>query len=623
FRRAGVLRVGSIAELFYLAGVLARQPRPKGPRLTVVTNAGGPGVLATDALIAAGGELAKLAPPTVAALSGFLPPHWSHGNPVDILGDAGPDRYAQAVETVAADPNSDGLLVVLTPQDMTDPTRTAEGLAPYARSTGKPVLASWMGGAAVAAGIDVLNRAGIQTFPYPDTAARVFCSMWQYAQNLTGQYETPDPIPDGGADAPDREEAGQIVEAARAAGRTILTEAESKRLLAVYRIPTVRTEVAGSEDEAVRVAERLGYPAVLKLHSLTITHKTDVGGVELGLSDADSVRRAYRRIEAAVQEKAGPGHFAGVAVQPMVRTAGYELILGSSVDPQFGPVLLFGSGGQLVEVYRDRALALPPLTTTLARRLTEQTKVYAALKGVRGRAPVDLTALDRLLVRFGQMVLDLPRVKEVDINPLVAGPDGLVALDARVVLHDPAAADADLPRPAIRPYPGRYVAPFRLTGGDPLVVRPIRPDDEPLMARFHELLSEQTVFQRYLQTLQLSQRVAHDRLARLCFVDYDRELALVAEHPAAGIVAVGRLIRRPGRGEAEFALVVADRFQRQGLGEELLRRLLGFARNEGVRRVIADILPGNVGMQRVCERAGFRVGPPTADRGLLRAEIDV
>lgn len=623
FRRAGVLRVGSIAELFYLAGVLARQPRPKGPRLTVVTNAGGPGVLATDALIAAGGELATLAPPTVDALNDFLPPHWSHGNPVDVLGDAGPDRYAKAVETVAADPNSDGLLVVLTPQDMTDPARTAEGLARYAKGTGKPVLASWMGGATVAAGIDLLNRAGIPTFPYPDTAARVFCAMWQYARNLSGLYETPDPVPDGGSDAPDRAEAGRIVEAARAAGRTLLTEAESKRLLAAYGVPTVPTAVADSEDEAVRVAERFGYPAVLKLHSLTITHKTDVGGVELDLPDAAAVRRAYRRIEAAVREKAGPGHFAGVAVQPMVRAGGYELILGSSVDPQFGPVLLFGSGGQLVEVYRDRALALPPLTTTLARRLMEQTKVYAALKGVRGRAPVDLPALERLLVRFGQLVLDQPRVKEIDINPLVAGPGRLVALDARVVLHAPEVGDADLPRPAVRPYPARYVAPFRLAAADLVVVRPIRPDDESLMARFHGLLSEQTVYQRYLQTLQLGQRVAHDRLSRLCFVDYDRELALVAEHPRDGIVAVGRLIRRPGRPEAEFALVVADRFQRQGLGEELLRRLLGFARDEGVRRVVADILPGNLGMQRVCERAGFRVGPPAADRGLLRAEIDL
>jgi acetyltransferase len=610
-----------------MAGVLARQPRPKGDRLTILTNAGGPGVLATDMLIAEGGKLTTLSPPTVEALNGFLPPQWSRNNPLDILGDAGPDRYAKAVETAAADPESDGLLVVLTPQDMTDPTRTAEQLAPYARKTGKPILASWMGGSGVAAGVDILNKAGIPTFPYPDTAAKVFCYMWRYAYNLAGLFETPTPA-DPAAGAADTAAAGRIVAAALAGGRTLLTEFESKKLLAAYRIPTVPTAVAASEADAVAEADRTGYPVVLKLHSETVTHKTDVGGVELNLADGDAVRAAYRRIEAAVREKVGPGHFGGVAVQPMVRLSGYELILGSSVDPQFGPVLLFGTGGQLVEVFRDRALALPPLTTTLARRMMEQTKIYTALKGVRGRAPVDLAALEQLLVRFGQLALDLPRVKEIDINPLVAGPGGLVALDARVVLHDPAIPDAALPRPAIRPYPAEYASEWRMRDGTPLTLRPIRPEDEPLMAKFHEALSDETVYRRYLYSLQLSQRVAHDRLARLSFIDYDREMALVAEArgPGAGdraVVAVGRLIKLTARDEAEFALVVADRYQRKGLGEELLRLLLRYARAEGVRRVTADILRANVGMQRVCERVGLRVTTHPGEPTLVRAEIDV
>jgi acetyltransferase len=291
-------------------------------------------------------------------------------------------------------------------------------------------------------------------------------------------------------------------------------------------------------------------------------------------------------------------------------------------------VLLFGTGGQLVEVFRDRSLALPPLTTTLARRMMEQTHIYTALKGVRGRAAVDLAALEQLLVRFGQLVVDLPRVREIDVNPLVAGPGGLVALDARVVLHAAAVADAELPRPAIRPYPARYVAEWNLRDGTPVTLRPIRPEDEPLVARFHERLSDQTVYRRYLHALQLSQRVAHERLSRLCFVDYDREVALVAERrdPGSGereLIAVGRLIRLRGRPEAEFALVVADRYQGRGLGGELLRRLVQFARDEGVRRVSADVLAGNVGMQRVCERVGLRVGSPGADPGVLRAEIDL
>jgi acetyltransferase len=626
FRRSGVLRVRTIAELFHVAGVLARQPRPRGPRLTILTNAGGPGVLATDVLIGNGGELARLSAQTVETLNGFLPPQWSHANPIDILGDAGPDRYAKAVETAATDPDSDGLLVILTPQDMTDPTRTAEQLRPHARRPDRPILASWMGGAGVAAGVDILNRAGIPTFPYPDTAARVFCYTWQYTYNLAGLYETPKALPGEAAHGADADLAREVINTALRADRTLLTEFESKRLLASYRIPTVPTEITTTEDEAARIADATGYPVVLKLHSQTITHKTDVGGVELDLPDSGAVRRAYRRIEAAVNAKAGPGHFAGVTVQPMVKPEGYELILGSSIDPQFGPVLLFGTGGQLVEVFRDRSLALPPLNTTLARRMMEHTRIYAALKGVRGRPPVDLAALEQLLVRFGQLVVDHPRVKEIDVNPLLASPSRLLALDARVVLHGPEVPDADLPRPAIRPYPARYASAWRLKDGTPVTLRPIRPEDEQLMVKFHETLSEQSVYQRYLHTLKLSQRVAHERLSRLCFIDYDREMAIVAERddPASGgraIIAVGRLVKLSRSDEAEFAVVVADRYQGQGLGTELLRRLLQVARDERLRRVVATILPGNVPMQRACERLGLALRSVPGDGHLLRAEF--
>ncbi|HEY3229184.1 MAG TPA: acetate--CoA ligase family protein, partial [Roseiflexaceae bacterium] len=420
FRRCGVLRVNTIADLFHMAEVLGKQPRPSGPRLTILTNAGGPGVLATDALIGNGGTLAPLAPETIAALDRILPTHWSHANPIDILGDADPDRYAQAVEIAAQDPNSDGLLVILTPQAMTDPTQTAERLKPYAKLSGKPLLASWMGGAEVAAGEAILNRANIPTFAYPDTAARAFDDMWRYSDNLRGLYETPVLPAHTDAGAPDHVLAGQIVQAARAAGRTLLTEVESKRLLAAYGIPTVETQVATSVGEAVRCANAIGYPVVLKLFSETITHKTDVGGVRLNLANVGAVQRAYRAIETAVRAKVGAEHFLGVTVQPMIASYGYELIVGSSLDPQFGPVLLFGAGGQLVEVFQDRALALPPLTTTLARRMLEQTRIVSALKGVRGRAPVDLAALEALLVRFSQLVAEQRWITEIDINPLLA-----------------------------------------------------------------------------------------------------------------------------------------------------------------------------------------------------------
>src|SRR5947209_5217271 len=393
FRRSGVLRVNNIADLFYMAEVLSKQPSPRGPRLTIVTNAGGPGVLATDALITGGGELAELSPETMERYNAVLPTTWSHNNPVDIIGDASPERYAKALEIAAKDPNSDGMLVILTPQAMTDPTRIAEQLKPLAKLEGKPVIASWMGGVDVAVGEEILNRANIPTFPYPDTAARAFNYMWQYSYNLRGLYETP-AMPEDSADwTPDRKLVDGIISKARGENREILTEFESKQVLAAYGIPVAKTIVAANAEDAVEAADQIGYPVVLKLYSETITHKTDVGGVQLNLGNAEAVERAFNAIRNSVTEKAGAQHFQGVTVQPMVKLKdAYELIIGSSLDPQFGPVLLFGTGGQLVEVFQDRALGLPPLNSTLARRMMEQTKIYKALKGVRGRKPVELQA---------------------------------------------------------------------------------------------------------------------------------------------------------------------------------------------------------------------------------------
>jgi len=609
FRRCGVLRVESIAELFYMAEVLGKQPRPRGPRLTILTNAGGPGVLATDALIANQGQLAELSAATIEAFNQLLPPHWSHGNPVDILGDATPERYAKALEIAAHDPTSDGLLVVLTPQAMTDPTQTAEQLKAHAQIPDKPLLASWMGGAGVAAGDSILGAAGIPSFPYPDTAARVFTHMWRYSSNLRALYETP-MLPTEIDERAARAEADAIIQRAYDRGRTILTESESKHVLAAYGIPTVPTHLAAGEDEAVRVAAEVGYPVVLKLHSETVTHKTDVNGVQLNLRDEAAVRAAFRAIQQGVTEKASASDFFGVAIQPMVTLDGWEIILGSSLDPQFGPVILFGAGGQLVEVFRDRALALPPLNTTLARRMMERTKIMTVLKGVRGKAPIELTALDELLVRFSQLVIEQPRIKEMDVNPLLASPQRLIALDARIVLHGPEVRNEDLPTPAIKPYPTAYVSPWTLKNGTAVNIRPIRPEDEPLIVTFHEALSERSVYLRYLHMIKLSQRIAHERLTRICFIDYDREMALVAEmqDPKSGapsIVGIGRLAKSQVQNEAEFAVVIVDSFQGQGLGKELLQRLVQVARDWNLERITAEILPENRGMQYVARQVGF------------------
>ncbi len=628
FRRSGVLRVDDISELFNMAEILGKQPRPKGPRLTILTNAGGPGVLATDALIQNGGELAELSDATMEELNGFLPAPWSHGNPVDILGDADPERYARTLETTAKDPESDGLLVVLTPQDMTNPTAIAEQLTPYAKNTRKPVLASWMGGDEVAAGQSILNKAGVPTFDYPDTAARVFANMWRYTYNLRGIYETPELAVERNGTRIDRGRAAEIIDEVRETDRTILTEFEAKELLDAYGIPTVETRLAASAEEAVEIADEIGYPAVIKLNSLTITHKSDVGGVRLGLEDAAAVREAYEQMEASVRENFGEEGFSGVTVQPMVSLEGYELILGSSPDPQFGPVLLFGSGGSLVEVYRDRALALPPLTTTLARRTMEQTRIYEALKGVRGREPVDLGTLEKLLVRFSQLVVEQPWVAELDINPLLASAEQLIALDARVVLHDPDTKPQDLPRTAIRPYPTQYMWSEEMRDGTPVQVRPIRPEDEPLMVRFHESLSDESIYMRYFHMMNLDRRTAHDRLTRICFIDYDREMALVAEreNPESGepeIIGVARLSRPGGaRSEAEFSVLISDEFQRQGLGTMLLKHLLETGRQDGLRRITADILFENRPMQHLSRKLGFELHRDEEEM-VMKADLDL
>ncbi|HEY9833097.1 MAG TPA: GNAT family N-acetyltransferase, partial [Stenomitos sp.] len=381
------------------------------------------------------------------------------------------------------------------------------------------------------------------------------------------------------------------------------------------------------EAEAVQLAEEMGYPVVLKLYSETITHKTDVGGVKLNLADADDVRKAYQAIESAVLLKAGAEHFLGVTVQRMLKLEGYELILGSSPDPQFGPVLLFGTGGQLVEVFKDRALGLPPLNTTLARRMMEQTKIYTALKGVRGRAPVDLALLEQLLVQFSQLVVEQRWIKEIDINPLLASADGLIALDARVVLHSLDVEEDKLPQGAIRPYPIQYVSDWTMKNGTPLKIRPIRPEDEPLVVKFHENLSEESIYSRYFHLMKLQTRVSHERLSRICFIDYDRELALVADYkdPATGehhLLGFGRLSKLHGRDEAEFSMLIGDRFQCKGLGTEFLRRLIEIGKDEKLQYITAEILSENRAMQHVCQKLGFRL-EPTSEPSIVKVVYEL
>lgn len=620
FRRAGVLRVKTLGELFDMAEVLSKQPRPPGPRLAIVTNAGGPGALATDLLVTSGGTLAPLTAGTIEALNAVLPPHWSRGNPVDVIGDAGPERFAAAVSAVLADETVDGTLVVLTPQSMTDAEGCAQAVAAAVRHAGKPVLASWMGGPDVEAGCRILNDAGIPTFDHPDSAARAFALMWRHGQNLRALYETPVLGDCSEASLKLRGKAMKSVREAATRGDVFLSKADCNRLLDAYEIPRLPVRMAATAEEAVEVAREMGFPVVLKLCSETVTHKTEVGGVRLNLTDTTAVKRAFDKIKGAVPAEA----FQGVTVEPMVtKTDGYELIIGSYQDEQFGPVLLFGAGGQLVEVFNDTVLGLPPLNATLARRMIERTRIVRALRGVRGRPALDVPALEQMLVRFSELVIDMPRIKEIDINPMLATPEGFIALDVRMVLHDAGMSDEALPRPVIRPYPSQHVSTWRLRDGSAAVIRPIRPEDELMIRAFHFTLSERSVYQRYFNAFKIDQRIEHDRLARICFIDYDREMALVVErkNPAgeAEIIAVGRLSKLHGLKAAEFSMTISDVWQRHGLGTELLRRLVEIGKEQGLQRITADILADNSGMKAVAKKVGFKVR--TDADGDCRAEI--
>src|SRR5581483_8523096 len=448
FRRAGVLRIDSIGDLFHIAEVLAKQPRPKGRRLAIVTNAGGPGVLAADALIGGGGELAALSNETVQALNGILSPHWSHGNPIDILADATEETFERAVELALRDPAVDGVLALTAPLVAARPIKMAKGIAKYA-ALGKPLIASFMGGSDVSDADDVMSHGGIPTFAFPDDAARVFNYMWKYGENLANM-ETSDDLLVPAALAVFASNACPLLERVRAERRTTLTEIESKQVLACYEIPVVETLAATTAEEAVLRARDIGFPTALKLLSKQVTHKSDVGGVLLDLKSEEDVRAAFETIQSNTLRLAGRDAFQGVSVQRMVPNDGFELIVGSSTDPQFGPVMLVGAGGIFAEVMRDTVLELPPIGRERAQRMLERLRIWPAMTGARGKTPIDVEALLKLLTRFSELLMHEPSIAEIDINPLRVSASGVLALDARIVLHDPSGARPDIPNAALR-----------------------------------------------------------------------------------------------------------------------------------------------------------------------------
>lgn len=603
FQRAGMVRVDRAEDMFDCAELLARHRTPEGPKLAIITNAGGPGVMAADELLARGGQLATLSPDTIEKLNAVLPEHWSHQNPVDVLGDARPDRFATALEVVATDPNVNGLLVLLTPQSMTDPIGTALHVAEIASSIRAPVLAAWMGGRMVEPGRQILNQAGIATYDMPDRAVRAFMYLVSYRRNREILYETPRQIPiDGGVDT---EAAAAQIQSALDDDRYTLTETESKTLLSAFGIPTTVPRPASTAKDAVAIARQIGYPVVMKIDSPQILHKTEVQGVVLDLASDEEVAREFEAMVERAARMRPDAKIHGVTLQPMLTSAeGVELIVGAKRDPVFGMVMMVGAGGITAEVLADRALELPPLNERLAWRMVDSLRIRPLLHGYRGRRAVDLDRLVEALLRVSYLISESPSISELDINPLLVTANGSMALDARVLLDREAATSN--PRPyshlAIRPYPDEYVRSETLKDGTSIVLRPIRPEDEPAWHAFMKSCSKHSIWLRFRY---LFKETTHEMATRFCFVDYDRTMAIVAEIDKGDerhIIGVGRLVADADHRHAEYAVLVADEYQGRGVGSALTDFCFEICGTWGIDRVRVETTADNQRMRNILRR---------------------
>lgn len=619
-KRVGVLRVDQIQELFDMALVLSKQPLPKGPNLTIITNAGGPAVLATDGAILSGAKMTDLEEKTIKELSTFLPAAWSHSNPVDLLGDADEKAYASSIEVVAKDRNTDGILVILTPQDMTKPLETAQALSKLSH-TSKPVLASFMGGEKLTKGINALNESGIPNFPYPDEAAHAFGKLYSHQQELLALYETP-ATREHDFDIEHVNSRIEIVESilqqAIQEKRPFLTEFESKKILQAYDIPTVETIVCETKEQAAKAAEKLGFPVVVKLHSDTITHKSDVGGVKLNLQTKEEVENAFETILANVTRLHSKEDFNGVTVQQMITFKGTEILLGSIVDEQFGPIVMFGTGGVLVEVFKDRSLGMPPLNATLAKQMIEKTKIHEALKGARGKKSIDFHKLETIMINFSKLIVEHPSIIECDINPLLAAHEKIIALDARFVV---ALEEKQIVKSAIRPYPSEYVKKIELKDKSSVLIRPIRPEDEPQISAFHTQLSENSVRKRFFAFLSLEERTAHERLIQICAIDYQNEMRFVAIDSKGKVLGVISYHKLPNSSIADFKLIIADDAQNKGLGKKMLQHLLDTAKQEGVSKIYGTVLDENTILLSMCKKLGFTLEPSKKEKKIVHVTL--
>ncbi len=610
FKRAGIVRVNEIADLFNAAEVLGTQPLPQGPNLAIITNAGGPGVMATDSLIAQGGKLAKLSQKTLDSLNGVLPPFWSHGNPIDVLGDARSERYKAAVEACLNDENIDGILIVFTQQAVSESVEIAKNIVELVRSKSyqnKTILTSFMGYGAVQEANNILNANNIPTYTTPEQAIRTYMYMYNYQRNIDLLYETPEELPVDAA--PPKRPIMAILRNAAFENREILTEDEAKKILKYYNFPVVKTAVANNVEEAVLFAQEMGFPVVLKILSPQIIHKSDAGGVILNVNSPQKVREAFEVLIQRATAYNPNAQIIGVTVQAMIEKKGQEIIIGGKTDPVFGPVILFGMGGVGVELFKDYSIGLPPLNTTLIHRMMEETKIYRLLKGWRNAPPMNLKKLDETVLMFSQLLVDFPQIKEIDINPLLISEKDACILDARIVIDKDRVCKKFEPHEhmVISPYPKKYEILWLLKNGQEVLLRPIKPEDEPMWLEMFQSFSEESIRYRFFQMLK---DTPHEVRVRYCNVDYDREIAIVAEIVENGkrkILGVSRVSIESDEKSGEMAFIVSDYWQGLGLGTKMVDYTLDIVKEKGIERVFAIMLQDNYRALSLTKKMGFKI----------------
>jgi acetyltransferase len=619
--RAGVVRLANVGQMYAAAQALFSHFRPRGKRLAIITNGGGPGVMAADHCADLGIPLAKLSERTVARLDEVLPGTWSKSNPIDIVGDADPERYAAAFQACLDDDEIDGVMTILTPQAMTDPTQAARILIDLAHQSDKPLITCWMGEEQVREARLLFKGAGIPSFRTPEPAVELFSHISNYYRNQRLLMQTPASI--SNQVTPRLESARLVIETALQEGRRVLNEMESKALLAAFHVPIAQTVVARSPSEAMVLAEEIGLPVVMKIDSPQITHKTDSGGVRLNLHSLAAVRDAYNEIFEEVRKNRPDAVIHGVAIEPMIQKAnGRELVVGMTRDKIFGPTIIFGPGGVGVEATaKDRAVALPPLNSFLVADMLASTHTSAKLGAFRNMPPVSMEALEAVLLRVSEMVCELPWITELDINPLIVDESGAVAVDARISIHDLAITAGRYDHMAIHPYPSQLTTSFQTGDGTNVLIRPIRPEDADMEQDFVKGLSPETKYFRFMNTIR---ELSQAQLIRLTQIDYDREMAFIAmtepgEQPTE--IGVARYATNPDGESCEFAIVVADTWQGKGVARRLMGILIDTARSRGLKYMNGDFLAENTRMLRFVASLGFVLSPHPEDSGLKRGVL--